>query len=286
MKKIISAALCVLLIATAFAGCSSNKKSNIAENYSDTTLIIGYTEDAEPFIKADGKGGASGFVPTLWETIFDDVKGDCKNYRYEKIEKGYKLEDDGGFYDEKTQKEYSAGLLVGAVYKNDGTFNEDYSFSEPIISNRIIALTKKGGKVKTYADFKGAKVLTTTDQAKTAFEKNNAISSVCANVQENKDIKAALALLDSDNADVVITDEFSFRPLKQDDKYTELEGELDTIEYVIACAKYSGWKDSINEAIRELQSEEYGNGDEFTPIVEKYFGYDASSFDYVSKNTK
>ena len=286
MKKIISAALCVLLIASLFAGCSSNKKSNIAKTYSDTTLIIGYTEDAEPFIKADGKGNASGFIPTLWETIFDDVKGDCKNYRYEKIEKGYKLEDSGGFYDKKTQKDYSAGLLVGAVSKNEGTFNEDYSFTEPIVSNRIIALTKKDSKVKTYADFKGANVITTTAQAKAAFERNEAVSSACAKVTENNDVEAALALLDSGYADVVITDEFSFCPLKVQDKYTELEGELDTIEYVIACAKYSGWKDSINEAIRELQSEEYGNGDEFTPIVEKYFGYDASSFDYVSKNTK
>ena len=55
-----------------------------------------------------------------------------------------------------------------------------------------------------------------------------------------------------------------------------MENELDTIEYVIACAKYSGWKDSINEAIKELKDEEYGDGDTFTPLVEKYFGYNAS----------
>lgn len=285
MKKVISVLLAFTLVAVLFAGCSSNK-SHIASGYSDTTLIIGYTEDAEPFLKADGKGGATGFMPTLWEKIFDDVKGDCKDYRYEKIEKGYTLEDDGGFYDEKTEKEYSAGLLMGAVSKNDGTFNEDYSFCEPIITNRIIAVTKKDSAIKTYADFKGAKAVVTTEQAKTAFEKNTAISSVCAAVQDNKDIKAALALLESGKADVVITDEFSFCPLKVDDKYSVLEGELDTIEYVIACAKYSGWKDSINEAIRELQSKEYGNGDELTPIVEEYFGYNASKFDYVSQNTK
>ena len=286
MKKIFSVVLAAALIVSVFAGCSSNKKKDfIAKEYSDTTLIIGYTEDAEPFLKSDGKGGAEGFIPELWKTIFEDVKGDLKQYRFEKIEEGYMLEDDGGFFD-KEKKEYSAGLLMGAVHKNDGTFNEDYSFTEPIITNRIIAVTAKNSKIKTYADFKGAKAVVTTDGAKEAFEKNAAISKACAKVEENKDVKAALALLDSGKADVVITDEFSFKPLENKDNYAVLEGELDTVEYVIACAKYSGWKDSINEAIKELKSEEYGNGDEFTPIVEKYFGYDASSFHYDSESEK
>ena len=255
MKKILSSVLAVLLIVTVFAGCSSNKnKSLIAKEYGDTVLIIGYTEDAEPFLKAGKDGNAEGFIPELWKTIFDDVKGDLKQYRFEKIKKGYTLEDDGGFFD-KDKKEYSAGLLMGAVTKNDGTFNEDYSFSEPIITNRIIAVTAKNSKIKTYADFKGAKAVVTTDSAKAAFEKNSAISSVCAKTQQNADVKAALSLLDSGKADVVITDEFSFEPLENKDNYTVLGGELDTVEYVIACAKYSGWKDSINEAVRELKRE-------------------------------
>ena len=29
-----------------------------------------------------------------------------------------------------------------------------------------------------------------------------------------------------------------------------------------------------------MKSESYGKGDEFTPLVEKYFGYNASSFDH------
>ena len=62
-----------------------------------------------------------------------------------------------------------------------------------------------------------------------------------------------------------------------------LDGEIDTIEYVIACAKYSGWYTTINEAVREIKSEDYGDGDEFTPIVKKYFKYNASKFDYKTE---
>ena len=278
-KKIISLLLCVLFIASCFAGCSSSD----GEKYSDKTVIIGYTENAAPFIEVDKNGKATGFEADLWKNIFDDVKGELENYRFEKVEEGYALEEDGGFFDSK-DKEYSAALLIGAVSKNDGTFNEDYSFTEPIITNRVITVTAKSSKVKAYTDFAGANVIVVSDAAKQAFDKNSAISSVCKKVTQSDSIDEALAALDSGKADAVVTDEFNYMPSGKTDNYVTLEGELDAIEYVIACAKHSGWKDSINEAIREQESKDYGDGDTFTPLVEKYFGYNASSFDYQPAN--
>ena len=278
MKKLIAVLLAVLFVAAAFSGCSSNKK----EKFSDETLIIGYTEALEPFLSVDENGKATGFDAELFKAIFDDVKGDLKSFRFEKVDEGYMLEDDGGFFD-STGKEYSAGLLMGGVSKNRGTFNEDYSFTEPIITNRIIAVTAKDSERKTFAEFKGAKVVVLSDNAKTAFEKNAAISSVCKSITEEKDIETSLSYLEFGKADILVTDEFSFNKSDRAKNYTVMENELDTIEYVIACAKYSGWKDSINEAIKELKDEEYGDGDGFTPLVEKYFGYNASSFEQGEK---
>lgn len=278
-KRMIAVIISVLLICAAFAGCSSNK----GETYGDTVLIIGYTEEAAPFIESVNEDGtATGFIPELWKAIFDSVKGDLKSYRFEKVEEGYELESDGGFKDSQG-KEYSAGLLMGAVSKNNGTFNEDYSFTEPIISDRIIAVVPKNSSVKSYADFAGKRVVTTDETSKAALEKQNTIFAACASVSDAKSIDDALAMLDSGAADIVITDEFQFIPKGDTEKYEALEGELDKIEYVIACAKHSGWKDSINEAIRELKSPDYNDGDGFTPIVVKYFGYDASSFDYETE---
>lgn len=280
-KRTICVMLSAILIGALFAGCSSNKD----EKYSDTTLIIGYTEEVQPFLKVNEDGTATGFSADLWEAIFDDIKGDLKTYRFEKVEKGYALEEDGGFTD-SDGKVYSAGLLMGAVTKNDGTFNEDYSFTEPIISDRIIAVTKGDSKIKDYAGFEGARVLTVSDVAASVFEKHSAISSSCKSVKAAKSVDEALAALDSGEADAVVTDEFSFNPSEKAKSYTVLEHELDTIEYVIACAKYSGWKDSINTAIYELKSPEYNDADEFTPLVEKYFGYYASSFDFEPESEK
>ena len=275
MKKVFTILLSVLLICASFAGCSSNSR----EKYSDETLIIGYTEALEPFLKIDENGKATGFDAELFKAIFDDVKGDLKSYRFEKVEDGYMLEDDGGFFDSEG-KEYSAALLMGGVSKNQGTFNEDYSFTEPIITDRVIAVTAKGSERTSFADFSEANVIVLSENAKNALVANTAILSSCKTAEEVPDIETAFAMLDDGSADILVTDEFCFNKSEKADSYTVMENELDTIEYVIACAKYSGWKDSLNEAIKELKDEDYDDGDAFTPLVEKYFGYNASSFEY------
>lgn len=274
--KKIGAVLCaVAVIAMCFSGCSNQN----AEKYSSDTAIIGYTSEASPFITNVKNGKASGFEADLWEAIFDSVKGDLKNYRFEKVNDGYTLEEDGGFYD-SSDREYSACLLFGKVAKNSGTFNKDYSYTEPIISNRVITIVPKGSNIKTYNDIDGAKVAVVGTVAKSALEKNTAIYNRCASVDTITLDESTKTL--GTKYDAVVIDELTYCPTDsaKANTYDIIDGELDTIEYVIACAKNSGWKDSINEAIREMKSEKYGDGDEFTPLVEKYFGYNASSFNY------
>lgn len=273
-KKIMAMVVTIALVAMCFAGCSKTT----VEKYSDTVLIIGYTQDVEPFLTVEDNKG-SGFEADVFAAIFDDVKGDLDSYTFEKVEDGYDLENDGGFFD-STGNEYSAGLLFGAVSKNNGTFNEDYSFTEPLITDRVVAVTSNGSDIENFADFSGKKAVVVGDVALNAFKSQSQIYKSCDNIEKLTDAQKALSMLDSGDADVVIVNELTYMPLEKGDEYTVLDGTLDTIEYVFACAKYSGWKTSLNEAIREMKSENYGDGDTFTPLVEKYFGYNASSFDY------
>lgn len=280
--KKIGAVLCaVAIIAACFAGCSNQS----SEKYSNETAVLGYTSEAAPFLTDVKDGKAKGFEADLWKAIFDSVKGDLKGYRFEQVDEGYTLEEDGGFFD-STDREYSACLLFGAVSKNNGTFNKDYSYTEPIITDRVITVVPKNSKIKSYADFAGAKVAVVGDTAKAAFDKNSAVSSVCAKA-DSVTLDEALKSL-GNGYDAVVVNELTYCPTDdaKAEKYNIVKGDLDTIEYVIACAKNSGWKDSINEAIREMKSEKYGNGDEFTPLVEKYFGYNASSFTYETDGDK
>jgi len=274
MKKSIAILLAALTICFSFTACSSGKK----EKYSDEKLIIGYTEAVSPFLEIDENGKATGFEAELFKAIFDEVKGDLKSYTFEKVDEGYALEDDGGFFDSQG-KEYSAALLMGGACKNSGTFNEDYSFTQPIITNRVIAVVPKDSERKTFADFGKSTVVLYGGSAKQAFEANKAISSSCKKIIEVKSFEEATEIMESKKADILVTEEFSFNKYEKAKDYYVMEHELDTIEYVIACAKNSGWKDSINEAIKEMKDETYGDGDSFTPLVEKYFGYNASSFE-------
>ncbi|MGN0457680.1 MAG: substrate-binding periplasmic protein [Eubacterium sp.] len=279
-KQMVCVVLSAMIIVACFSGCSSAKE----EKYSDTNLIIGYTENMKPFLEVSEDGKATGFEAELWKKIFPSIKGDLKTYCFEKVDAGYTLEEDGGFFD-GAGKEYSAGLMF-AFSKDVDNFNEHYSFSEPIITNRVIAVTAKESKIATFNDFEGAVAVTYSDAAEQALEEHTSIAGACKAVMPAKSVDDALMLLDNGSADVLIVDEFSFMPSDKKDSYVVLDNELETIEYVIACAKHSGWKDSINEAIRELKSADYGKGDEFTPLVEKNFGYNASSFNYESDGKK
>ena len=326
MKKILAVALCVLLLGSVFAGCSGKKAEQTTE-ITDETLLIAYTADNAPFFQIDEKGNASGFEADLIAKIFDSIKDDCKNYAYVKVEPGYRLGEETAYTD-KDGKTYIAYMAVGGLQKNDGTNNEDYSFTNTVISNRVVTLVKKDSKIKDYSNLGGAKLAVVSKAAQNALADNSEDWSIASNgsgIEDGaaqivanctnglsgdnyngaiilmhdssaktttvyKTAQAAFTALYQDKADAVVIDEFDLRTLdfildgkKQalSDWTTELSGQLDTVEYAFATAKYDRLKDDINEALLELKDPKYNDKDEFTPIVEQYFGYNASNFSYI-----
>lgn len=280
-KKIFAIALCGILIASAFAGCS---KSGEADKITDKTMLIAYTDEIEPFLYKDKNGKLAGFDIDLFKKIYDNVKNDTKDYKFVKVDKDYKVGDDIA-YTNKDGDEFIAYTMIGAVQKNVGSVNEDFSFTNDIITNRIITVTKSGNNISDYNDLSGKKLAVVTDIAKAALDKNSTIKNNNKNTLYPT-IEDALAALDNGSVDAVITDEFNFSPLKNAEKYQVLNGELDKISYAFMFKKGDWVVENWNEAIYELKSPDYNDKDEFTPMVEKYFGYNASSFDYVPSKTK
>ena len=280
-KKIFAIALCGILIASAFAGCS---KSGEADKITDKTMLIAYTDEVEPFLYKDKNGKLAGFDIDLFKKIYDNVKNDTKNYEFVKVDKDYKVGDDVA-YTNKDGDEFIAYTMIGAVQKNVGSVNEDFSFTNDIITNRIITVTKSGNNISDYNDLSGKKLAVVTDIAKAALDKNSTIKNNNKNTLYPT-IEDALSALDNGSVDAVITDEFNFSPLENAEKYQVLNGELDKISYAFMFKKGDWVVENWNEAIYELKSPDYNDKDEFTPMVEKYFGYNASSFDYVPSNTK
>lgn len=280
-KKIFAIALCGILIASAFAGCS---KSGEADKITDKTMLIAYTDEVEPFLYKDKNGKLAGFDIDLFKKIYDNVKNDTKNYKFVKVDKDYKVGDDIA-YTNKDGDEFIAYTMIGAVQKNVGSVNEDFSFTNDIITNRIITVTKSGNNISDYNDLSGKKLAVVTDIAKAALDKNSTIKNNNKNTLYPT-IEDALSALDNGSVDAVITDEFNFSPLENAEKYQVLNGELDKISYAFMFKKGDWVVENWNEAIYEFKSPDYNDKDEFTPMVEKYFGYNASSFDYVPSKTK
>ena len=280
-KKIFAIALCGILIASAFAGCS---KSGEADKITDKTMLIAYTDEVEPFLYKDKNGKLAGFDIDLFKKIYDNVKNDTKNYEFVKVDKDYNVGDDVA-YTNKDGDEFIAYTMIGAVQKNVGSVNEDFSFTNDIITNRIITVTKSGNNISDYNDLSGKKLAVVTDIAKAALDKNATIKNNNKNTLYPT-IEDALSALDNGSVDAVITDEFNFSPLENAEKYQVLNGELYKISYAFMFKKSDWVVENWNEAIYELKSPDYNDKDEFTPMVEKYFGYNASSFDYVPSKTK
>ena len=280
-KKIFAIALCGILIASAFAGCS---KSGEADKITDKTMLIAYTDEVEPFLYKDKNGKLAGFDIDLFKKIYDNVKNDTKNYKFVKVDKDYKVGDDIA-YTNKDGDEFIAYTMIGAVQKNVGSVNEDFSITNDTTTNRIITVTKSGNNISDYNDLSGKKLAVVTDIAKAALDKNSTIKNNNKNTLYPT-IEDALSALDNGSVDAVITDEFNFSPLENAEKYQVLNGELDKISYAFMFKKGDWVVENWNEAIYELKSPDYNDKDEFTPMVEKYFGSNASSFDYVPSKTK
>lgn len=281
IKKIFALILCIALIGCVFAGCT---KSGEADEITDKTMLIAYTKEVEPFLYKDKNGKLTGFDVDLFEKIYDNVKNDTKNYEFVEVDEDYKVGDDVAYTDDKGN-DYIAYTMIGAVQKNVGAVNEDYSFTNDIITNRIITVTKSGNNISDYNDLSGKKLAVVTDVAKAALDKNATIKNNNKNITYST-IEDAVAALDNGSVDAVVTDEFSFSPLETAEKYQVLNGNLDEISYAFMFKKGDWVVDNWNEAIYELKSPDYNDKDEFTPMVEKYFGYNASSFDYTPSKTK
>lgn len=275
-KKGLSLFLAAVSILLCFSGCSKPETTDVI---TDKTMLIAYTRENAPFVYTNEDGELDGFDVSVFKKIFKDIKNDYENYYFIMVDEDYRVGEDVAYTDEEGN-EYIAYVMIGGIARNTGSLNKDVTFSENVIDNRVITITNQDSAIKTYADLAGARVGVVTDTAMTALDKNTVIKNGMKSVNQYENAEEALADLTGGKLDAVVIDEFTFNVNENKDSFAVLGGELDKISYAYAFKKNDWWADSINEAVFELKSEEYNDADELTPIVEEYFGYNASNFDY------
>ena len=277
VTKIISVFLCLLMISSAFAGCAAAEDEDAV---TDATMLIAYTEEVSPFLYTDEDGNLPGFNAELIAATFDAFKGEYDNYKFIKVEEGYRLGEDTAYTDEEGN-EYSAIIYCGGIQKNTGTMNEDYNWSSNIIENNIITVVPSASPISSYRDLEGVKTGVVSDAAFNALQENASVYNSLSSAQQYATAQEAFAALDAGEIDAVVIDDFDFYTYDGADSYTVLNGTLDTVEYGFAFAKSNDYSSGFNEAVLEISSTDYSEEDTLTPLVEKYFGYaDACVFDY------
>lgn len=277
VTKIISVFLCLLMISSAFAGCAAAEDEDAV---TDATMLIAYTEEVSPFLYTDEDGNLTGFDAELIAATFDAFKGEYDNYKFIKVEEGYRLGEDTAYTDEEGN-EYSAIIYCGGIQKNTGTMNEDYNWSSNIIENNIITVVPSASPISSYRDLEGVKTGVVSDAAFNALQENASVYNSLRSAQQYATAQEAFAALDAGEIDAVVIDDFDFYTYDGADSYTVLNGTLDTVEYGFAFAKSNDYSSGFNEAVLEISSTDYSEEDTLTPLVEKYFGYaDACVFDY------
>lgn len=282
-KKILAVMLSVMIVALCFAGCSKAEEAGEIDSH---TMLIAYTEEVKPFIYTDENGELTGFDVELFKTIFNDVKGENKTYEFVQVDKDYKLGEDVYCVDSEG-KDCIAYIMIGGIQKDVDDVNNTLSFTNDVINNRVITVTKDGTGVTDCTTLAGKSVGVVSDVAKAALDKNATVKAGLSEVKDYADADSAIKDLEAGTIQAIVIDEFDYYTAQADvSALTVLNGELENVSYVFALKKWDWYVEVINEAIYELQSPDYNDADEFTPIVEKYFGYDASSFDFVPSETK
>ena len=267
----------MLLICGLFAGCGS--ESSEANEITDTTMLIAYTEEQAPFLYKDENGNLTGFDVDLIAATFDSFKGDYDNYQFIKVDEGYRLGEDTAYTDDEGN-EYSA-IIYCAVHKDTGTINEDYNWSDDIITDDVVTVVSPSSSISNYNDLAGARAGIVSEAAASALAENSSVYNALVSAHQYQTADEAFAALNSGEIDAVIIDDFSLYKFDGYANYTVLSGSLESIKNGFAFAKSNDHSSAFNEAVLEISSTDYSDSDQLTPLVEKYFGTaDVLSFDY------
>ena len=138
MKKILSLALAVLLIATLFAGCGSKETSDLKTIQKNGKIVVGITDYA-PMDYKDENGEWTGFDAEFARLFAEELKVDCEFFV---------IADWGKKFMELDTKQIDA-VWNGMTITEEATLNA--SVSDPYVVNAQV-LVMKADAVANYAD--------------------------------------------------------------------------------------------------------------------------------------
>lgn len=201
MKKLLSLALCAILMLTMFAGCGDTAKDSgnggsAGGTEKRTTLTVGFDAEYPPFGYMDENGDYTGFDLELAEAV-------CKM-------EGWTLKKNPINWDSKDM-ELDSGS-VDCIW-NGFTMNgleDKYTWSDAYCDNSQVIVVAKDSGIKAFADLAGKKVGVQAASAAykvlTEEDQQKALGDTFGELQQFKDYNAAFTDLTAGGIDALAID--------------------------------------------------------------------------------
>ncbi len=228
MKKILTAALCAVMVLTMFAGCGGKDAQSTQGSADDSaagkTFTVGFDAEYPPFGYMDADGSYTGFDLELaeavcelegWEFVAKPIEWNSKN-----------MELDSGSID-----------CIWNGFTMNGR-EDQYEFSDPYCDNSQVVVVKDGAGISTLADLAGKKVGVQSDSAAESVltdpDQQKNLGDTFASMPNFGDYNTAFAELDAGAIDAIAVDiGVAKYQLADREGFVMLEEELNSEQYAV-----------------------------------------------------
>lgn len=257
MKRIFAAVISVVLVATLFASCTGG-------NDEKRVLKLGLDASFPPMGFKDDSGKLVGFDLDVAEEVVKLMDN------YDKVE-FIPIE-----WTAKDSELNSGSVdMVWNGFTMQG-LEDDYTWTEPYMSNEQMIVTKEGNEIKTIADLAGKTIVVQDDSSgMKVVEKNEEVMGLIKTLTKVADYETAILELESGSADAMVIDKIVIEyKIKQGKTgLSILEETLGTEDYGVGFKKgNTELRDQVQEALNTLAE----NG-KLAEISTKWFGSDITT---------
>jgi len=262
MKKLLSAALATMLLASlfSFAGCGSKSDDRLADIKEAGKIVIAMEGQWAPWTYHDESGALVGFDTEVGKAIAEKlgVEAEFIEGEWDGLFVGL----DSGKYD----------LIINGVEINEER-SEKYDFTTPYAYDKtVLIVTKDNTDIKTFADLNGK--TTSNSLGSTYADLAEANGATVKNVDT---LAETISMILSGRADATLNAETSFYDYMgqhPDENIMIADRTAEASQIAIPIVKGDNNKtliEAINKAIEELRAD-----GTLTALSQKYFGGDIS----------
>lgn len=247
MKKKIFSLLMVLALAVSVTACGGSSTGTASSDALDSQaelgkLVVGFDAEYPPFGFIAEDGSYDGFDLAMAQEVCDRL-----GWEYEAVAIDWNSKD----------SELESGN-INCIW-NGFTYTgreDEYTWSDPYVDNRIVAVVKADSGITSLADLAGKTVMAqSASSAVDALNDNETLKDSLGSVVELADYNMGFMELQQGTVDAVAADlgVATYQTLNKEGDYIILDEPISTEQYAIGFLKgNTELRDAVNEVLHEM----------------------------------